>query len=278
MTGNGSLPATAHDVQPGNGLFSVAGKQVAILGGTRGIGAEVAIGLYRLGASVMICGSTAESVAAMNERLAALPAVRGADAACRQVDVADPEAVEGFVSEAAANRDALDLVMNCAAIAPHRPALEVTAAQWRAVMAIDLDGVFYGCVAAARAMIPRGGGSIINVSSVSGVLGYAGQAAYCAAKGGVNMLTRALAVEWAERGVRVNAIAPTWFYSSLSASVLSDPRQAQQKLASIPQGRFGTAGEDLLGPVAFLCSDASRYITGHVLMVDGGKFALLGET
>jgi 2-deoxy-D-gluconate 3-dehydrogenase len=108
------------------------------------------------------------------------------------------------------------------------------------------------------------------------MLGYADQAAYCAAKGGLTLLTRALAVEWGHLGVRVNAIAPTWFYTPISAHILDDPTQLAQKLKSIPLDRVGQ-GDDIVGAAVFLASDASAFVTGHVLCVDGGKFALLGE-
>ncbi len=125
-------------------------------------------------------------------------------------------------------------------------------------------------------MAEAGQGSIINITSLSDLLGYANETVYCTAKGRLTMLTRTLAVEWARLKIRVNAIAPTWFYSPISAHILDDPERLADKLRYIPLGRVGH-GDDIVGAAVFLASDASNFITGQIMGVDGGKFAMLGE-
>lgn len=253
-------------------IFSLAGRVAIVTGGTSGIGLALAAGLARYGARIVIAGSSGEKCAAAVQELQG----QGITVLGIPTDVAAPAAVQALVEHTVAEWGQIDILVNSAGVSQGVPALEMTPEEWRRVVAVDLDGAFYCCQAAGRVMAHQGKGAIINITSLSGLLGYADQAAYCAAKGGLTMLTRALAVEWSRLGIRVNAIAPTWFYTPLSAQILDDPAQLRQKLQSIPLGRVGQ-GDDIVGAAVFLASDAASYVTGQILSVDGGKFALLGE-
>ena len=253
-------------------LFDLTGKVALVTGGSSGIGKAMAAGLARYGARVAIAGRsrTRCEEAAVD--------LRGNDAEILIVpaDVAEPDQVRQMVARVVEEWRRLDILINSAGVSQGVPALEMSPDEWRRVVSIDLDGAFYCCQAAGRVMREQGGGSIINITSISGLLGYADQSAYCAAKGGLTMLTRALAVEWAKHKIRVNAIAPTWFYTPISAHILDDPEKLADKLRTIPIGRVGQDA-DIAGAAVFLASDASGYVTGHIMTVDGGKFAMLGE-
>jgi len=250
-----------------------SGTVVAITGGTGGLGAQVAIGLAELGMRVAVCGSTDKSVSEMVPALSRF----GSETICVRADVTNPLDMQLFVQATIEKWQRLDALLTFAGVAQHTPAHLMTKDEWNRVISTDLDGVFFACQAAGTVMIQQHGGSIVNISSLSGSLGYVNEVAYSAAKGGVNMLTKSLAVEWARYGVRVNAVAPTWFYSSMSASVLNDTELAERELNVIPLGRFGDGRSDLLGPILFLISPTSNFVTGHILAVDGGKLARLAN-
>ncbi|MCP4165687.1 MAG: glucose 1-dehydrogenase [Chloroflexi bacterium] len=253
-------------------MFDLSGRVAIVTGGCSGIGQAMAGGLARYGARIVV----ASRDEAKCERAARELETEGAEVLAIATDVSIPEQAERLVEQTRQRWGQVDILVNSAGVAQGVPALEMTVEEWRRVLSIDLDGAFFCCQTAGRVMKEAGRGSIINITSLSGMLGYADQAAYCASKGGLTMLTRALAVEWAQFGIRVNAIAPTWFYSPMSKQTLDDPAKLADKLKSIPLGRVGQ-GDDIAGAVVFLASDAAQYVTGHVLSVDGGKFALLGE-
>jgi NAD(P)-dependent dehydrogenase (short-subunit alcohol dehydrogenase family) len=184
--------------------------------------------------------------------------------------VTDPALGEQAVSRAVARFGRLDGLVNCAGISPTMKRSEtVTPAEWQQVCETNLTGPFLTSRAAGQQMLRQGRGSIVNVSSVHGAVAGPRLVAYSAAKGGLNMLTRTLAVEWADRGVRVNAVAPGYVATDMTQELLNHDRWSGWLMSRIPAGRFAET-DDIGGAVHFLLSDASRYITGAVLDIDGG--------
>jgi 2-dehydro-3-deoxy-D-gluconate 5-dehydrogenase len=174
-----------------------------------------------------------------------------------------------LVAETIAGLGGLDLLVNNAGTIRRAPAAETSDEDWLAVIDVNLHGVFRGCRAAGRHMLERGRGKIVNVASLLSFQGGITVPAYAAAKGGVAQLTRALANEWAGRGVNVNAIAPGYVRTDNTAALQKDATRSRQILERIPAGRWGEPS-DVVGPAVFLCSPASDYVHGHVLVVDGG--------
>ncbi len=166
----------------------------------------------------------------------------------------------------------VDVLVNSAGITRRRPAVEFAEDDWQRVIAVNLTGVFLACQAAGRRMLERRRGRIVKIASIAGEIGLAGTIAYAASKGGVVMLTRALAVEWAAQGVRVNAIAPSWFDTDMGGLMRREPDYAERAMRRVPMGRMGRPDE-LVGAVVYLASEASAMVTGHVLAVDGGTLA-----
>jgi NAD(P)-dependent dehydrogenase (short-subunit alcohol dehydrogenase family) len=163
----------------------------------------------------------------------------------------------------------LDVLVNNAGLGANHPAVDVTEADWDEILAVNLKGLFFCCQAAGRIMLQQGHGRIINMSSQASVIGIRDHAVYCASKGGVNQLTRVLALEWSAAGVTVNAVAPTFIYTPGTAERLDDPAYRQGVLMRLPIGRVGTI-TDVAAAVIYLASKAGALVTGTVLMVDGG--------
>jgi len=240
-------------------------NQVAVVtGAARGIGRAIAARLARGGASLALCDVLAEEIEAT---AAALAGEYGVAARGFVVDVSNPEAVEGFVKQVKAEFGSLDLVVNNAGIARDGLLLRMSDDDFDRVLKVNLYGPFYFCRAAARVMAKQRSGRIVNISSVIGVMGNAGQANYAASKGGLIALTKTLAKELASRGVTANCVAPGFIETEMTAKLPEEIRAEYKKL--IPAGRFGTP-EDVAETVAYLASPAAAYLTGHVLFVDGG--------
>lgn len=243
--------------------FDLTGKVVWVTGAGRGLGRAIAAGAARAGASVMLTARTSRD---LDELAAQLPSGK---AQAVPASVADPASVDQAVRDIVGRAGRLDALVNCAGISPVFVRSErLTDASWNEVLSVNLAGTFHCCRAAGAVMLERGGGSIVNVTSVHAVTGLARIAAYAASKGGAEALTRALAVEWADRNVRVNALAPGYFRTGLSSGLL-DSRWGEQIVAGVPLGRVGEAAE-LTGAAVFLLSDAARYVTGSTVTVDGG--------
>jgi 2-deoxy-D-gluconate 3-dehydrogenase len=196
----------------------------------------------------------------------------GGQATPHVADITDPAQVDTAV-EAASSHGALRICVNCAGVNRPGPTLDLSASDWELVLRTNLCGTFFVCKAVGKRLLASGlGGRIINMSSQMGSVGYPGRAAYCASKHGVNGLTKALAVEWAEQGVTVNAVAPTFIRTPMTEPMLADDEFRRDVLRRIPAGEIGEV-DDVVGAVLYLASDAARLVTGHILAVDGGWVA-----
>lgn len=247
-------------------LFDLTGRVAVVTGGGRGIGRFIAEGLASHGARVVLTGRTQGT---LDEAAAALRA-KGFDALAQTADVGREDDVIALRDVVLSVCGRLDVLVNNAGVNPIYKGIERTSLdEWRHIVDTNLTGVFLCCKHLGGEMAERGGGSIVNVSSVGGHVGLRRSVPYCASKGGIELLTRALALDWARKGVRVNTIAPGYFETDLTAGMRDNEALAAPLLAHTPLGRFGRL-EDVAGAAVFLASDASAYMTGSSLMVDGG--------
>lgn len=234
-----------------------------VTGASRGIGAACAVALAGAGYDIAVgYVRDAEGAAAT----AAAVEAAGCNALVHQVDVAEEASASAFVAAAEAFGD-LDVVVLNAGITRDGLAMRMSSEDWGAVVHTNLDGAFYIARAAMRGMLKRRSGSIVAISSVVGVMGNAGQANYAAAKAGMIGMVKSLAKECGARGVRVNAVAPGYIETDMTADLADDQRQ--RLLDATPLARLGTP-DDVAGAVVFLCSQAASYVTGAVVPVDGG--------
>ncbi|HEX4579044.1 MAG TPA: 3-oxoacyl-[acyl-carrier-protein] reductase [Candidatus Dormibacteraeota bacterium] len=246
---------------------SLEGKVALVTGGSRGIGRACALALAGAGAAVAV-GYSANAEAA--EEVAGSIRSAGGRAVTLGADLADPAAPGELVERTVAELGAIDIVVNNAGIARDNLAVRITDADWDAVLAVDLSAAFRVCRAALRPMLRRREGRIINISSVAGVMGNPGQANYAAAKAGLIGLTKALCREVGSRGITVNAVAPGFIATDMTAALAA--ASLATATAAVPLGRLGTA-EEVAAAVRFLALPEAAYITGHVLHVDGGLAA-----
>ena len=249
-------------------LFRLDGQVAVVIGGAGGLGSAMARGLAEAGAAVAVADVGVEPA----QRVADEIAKAGGRALAVPVDVSDSASVERMAALIEERLGPIDALVNSAGITHRSPAADFPEAQWHRVIAVNLTGVFHGCQIVGRRMLARRRGRIVNIASIAGQIGLTGTVAYAASKGGVVMLTRALAVEWAPHNVRVNAIAPSWFESNIGDLIHREPGYAERAMRRVPAGRMGTPDE-LVGAALYLASDASTMVTGHVLAVDGGTLA-----
>lgn len=243
-------------------------QRVALVtGASRGIGAAIAVALAEAGADVVLAGRDEQAL------LSAAAEVRagGTRVATVTGDLSDEEGCRAVVEAAAGQFGRLDVLVNGAGGTVRKPALEMSGAEWERILATNLSSVFYTSRAAAQLM-PEGG-SIINVSSLNSVVGNAWAAGYAASKGGVAQLTKSLAIEWADRGIRVNAVAPGMVETDMTAPLLADEERYERLLTHIPMGRFARP-QEMGGAAVLLASDASSYMTGQTIYVDGGYLSV----
>ena len=254
---------------PAAGRFSLEGQYALIIGGTSGIGLELAKGFLQAGARVIIAGSTQEK---LDQALAglAMHATEGSVHGYR-ADVRDLDQLHGLVGITLAHHGHLDLLVNCQGITRLKAAEDFSADDWSSIIDINLRSVFFACTEVARHMLGRGKGSIINIASLSSFRGWPRSALYAISKAAIVSMTETLASEWATRGVRVNAIAPGFFMTELARSAM-DPVRRQRALDRTPMGRWGELDE-LVGAAIYLASPAARFVTGTTLRVDGGFLA-----
>ena len=245
--------------------FRLDGRVAVVTGASRGIGRGVARSLAAAGAAVAVA---ARDRAALDALVAEIEDAGGASLAV-ELDVADVAQIEPAMIRVRRHFGSLDVLVNNAGLGANHPATQVTVGDWDAMMDVNLRGLFFCCQAAGRIMLEQGRGRIVNMSSQAGVVGIRDHAVYSASKGGVNLVTKVLALEWSERGVTVNAVAPTFIHTPGTAARLDDPDYLEGVLTRLPIGKVGTI-EDVAGAVIYLASPAGAMVTGHVLLVDGG--------
>jgi NAD(P)-dependent dehydrogenase (short-subunit alcohol dehydrogenase family) len=255
-------------------LFDLSGKVALITGAGVGFGEAISLAFAQFGCDIAASDLDLDKPQSTAERVRK----SGTRGIAVQANVAIPSDVTTMVETTVRELGGIDILVNCAGIPQHDPAELTPLETWDRVLDINLRGTFLCCQAAARVMLTKGRGVIINFSSIAGQVGVGrGANAYCASKGGVDALTKQLALEWADRGIRVNAIAPCQFMTPGLKEVMAQPQFDPQKLmqtwvSNIPLGRVGEP-EEIVGPALFLASQASSMVTGVILPVDGGYLA-----
>ncbi|WP_163397438.1 gluconate 5-dehydrogenase [Flavobacterium fluviatile] len=254
-------------------LFDLTGKTALITGAVHGLGMAMAKGLGNAGATIVINNNTApELEAAINEYKAA-----GLNAHGYLFDVTDEKAVAQAIAKIEEEVGPIDILINNAGIIKRTPIIDMEVADFELVIKIDLVGPFIVSKQVAKGMIERGGGKIINICSMMSELGRNSVSAYAAAKGGLKMLTRSMATEWAKYNIQTNGIGPGYFATSQTAPIRVDGHPFNEFIINrTPAERWGDP-EDLQGAAIFLSSKASDFVNGHVLYVDGGILATIGK-
>ncbi|MFC0392470.1 2-dehydro-3-deoxy-D-gluconate 5-dehydrogenase KduD [Paenibacillus mendelii] len=247
-------------------LFDLTGKRALVTGASGGLGQAIAIGLAEAGADV-VAVSSSESRETV-DKIRSL----GRQAQFIAADLGKEELLEGVVTEAIGLFGGIDILINNAGIIRRTPAADHKRQDWHDVMALNLDSVFFLCQLLGNHMLERGSGKIINIASVLTFQGGVNVPGYTASKHGIAGITKALANEWAGRGIQINAIAPGYMTTNNTAPIIADEKRYKSITERIPAGRWG-APADMKGPAVFLSSSASDYMNGHVLCVDGGWMA-----
>ena len=246
------------------------GRVAIVTGGAKGIGRAIVDAMIADGACPVLFDRDEQALASASQQLAD----RGVDHLAEPLDVSDEASVEGAMARVVSRYGRIDILVNNAGIALRRPTLELSVADWQAVVDVNLTAVFLCSRAAARSMIRGGGGAIVNVSSIMGLSGGGlyPNLSYQSTKGAIVNLTRALAVEWAGQGIRVNAVAPTWVNTDLTQGLFQDPALLGRVLDMTPMRRLAEPA-DVANAIVFLASARAAMITGHTLPVDGGFLA-----
>ena len=248
-----------------NALFDLTGQVAIVTGTSRGLGQYFATALAKAGADLVLTSRKRETLAAFEAEIKAL----GRRTVSLELDVRSQESIEQMAADAEAAFGQIHILVNNAGMNIRKPALDVTWDDWNQILDTNLRGAFFVAQAVARRMIANGYGRIVNIGSVTSVFGYAGLAPYGASRGGVRQLTMSLASDWGKHGVTVNCLAPGWFRTEQNKVLYEDKAWVEYLVERIPMKRPGQPN-DLDGAVVFLASEASRYVTGQTLLVDGG--------
>ena len=251
-------------------LFDLRGKTALITGSSRGLGRAFAEGLAQAGARIIVNGTQAERTHAAQQELRE----KGFDVESLVFDVTDEAAVVAAFHELDQRHIAVDILVNNAGIQLRKPMVELSTPEWNKVIETNLTSCFVIGREAAKRMIPRGHGKVINIASLTSELARATVAPYTVAKGGVKMLTKAMAAEWAVHGLQANAIGPGYMITDMNQALIDNPTFDAWVKGRTPAKRWGKP-EELVGAAIFLASDASNYVNGQVIYVDGGMISVL---
>ena len=252
----------------GHPLLELTNKTAVVIGGTSGIGLAVSRGLALAGANVVPTGRREEQVQSAASEVVAL----GRRSLALTCDVTDNASIERLIKSVCAEFGSVQILVNCAGRTKRTPTVEVPEAEWNAIMETNLNGTLRACRVFGRHMIEERYGRIINIGSLSSLVGLFEVAAYAASKAAVASLTKSLAIEWATSGVCVNALIPGVLRTDLNAALLDGTERGREFLMRTPMHRFGKP-EELVGAAVFLASDSASFVTGHLLVVDGGIMA-----
>jgi NAD(P)-dependent dehydrogenase (short-subunit alcohol dehydrogenase family) len=252
----------------GHPLLDLANKTAVVIGGTSGVGLAITKALAQAGANVVPSGRRAAQVSAAVSEVQAL----GRRSLAQTCDVTDNASLVQLLQSVCAEFGSVQILLNCAGRTKRMPTLDFPDSEWNAIVETNLNGTLRACRVFGRHMIERGYGRIINIASLASFVALFEVAAYGASKAGVASLTKSLAIEWASSGVCVNAIVPGVFRTDLNAALLDETERGREFLLRTPMRRFGKLNE-LAGAAVFLASDAASFVTGHLLVVDGGFLA-----
>ena len=249
-------------------LFSLAGKVALVTGASRGIGKGIAVGLAGAGANLALVARSESTLIEAQREIQAI----GVEAEIFPCDLNEIENIQDLVAAVIASYGQIDILVNNAGTTHRDAVVDFPEDRWDDVIRVNLKSVWLLSQQVGRGMIERGSGKIINIASLLSFSGGIRTAAYAASKGGIAQLTKALANEWASKGVNVNAIAPGYIKTDMTSAILNDPVRVAEFMDRIPAGQFGTP-DDMAGAAVFLASEAASYIHGHILTVDGGWMA-----
>ncbi len=250
-------------------LKDLVGKKVLVTGGSKGIGKDIALTFAKLGSRLVVTGRNENTLKeCVNE-------LQEHNPYCTYVvaDIQKTHEIRSMVDEAVELMDGIDVLINNAGVNIAKPALEVTEEDWDAVLDTNLKGSFFCAQRAGHHMIPKQQGKIITIVSQMAFVGYIKRAAYCSSKGGAVQMTKALAVEWAQHNVKVNAVAPTFIETELTSKMFEDEAFHEDVMKRIPLGKLAQPS-DVTGAVVYLASDMANFVTGETLKVDGGWTAI----
>ena len=251
-------------------IFRLDGKIAVVTGGAGGIGEALALGLGYQGATVVVSSRNQRAIDAVAEKISS---ETGSEAIAVASDVTDESSIQSLVNTVVEKYGKIDILVNAMGMNIKREAFDYPLEDWDQLFEVNVKGTMAACKAVGKVMRDQQGGAIVNLSSVRGIRGYTGgNTGYCATKGAVELITKALALEWAPSGIRVNALGPALVITPGTKHIAEDPQLAAKYASAVPLGRIGLP-EDMVGAVVYLCSDAASFVSGQTIYVDGGLTA-----